>query len=481
MAGKTIYWHDYETFGIDPRRCRAAQFAGQRTDEDLNPIGQPQVIYCRPGDDFLPDPVACLITGITPRLAQKNGLTEADFIHQILVEFAQAGSCVAGYNSIRFDDELTRQLLYRNFHDPYEREWKSGNSRWDIIDMLRLCAATRPQGINWPRQEDGSVSFKLEALTAANAIAHSDAHDALADVEATMAMARLVRGKQPRLYDYVYRLRNKHAVEAQLDLANQKPLLHVSSRYPAKLGCLALVAPLCRHPVDSNGVIVYDLRVDPRDWIAASVEDIRKRVFSRREELPEGVQRVPLKTLHINRCPIVAPAATLQSESAQRYAIDTELCMQHWQVLRSARGLAEKLGRVFAPETQQSESDPDFMIYSGGFFSGNDRKLMAVVRGSSPAQLAKLNLPFRDVRLPELLFRYRARNYPDTLDAEELSRWEEFRKQRLTDPATVAGFVQSMQEARALASSARQTGALDELQHYVDGLLPAQAIGSVTA
>jgi exodeoxyribonuclease-1 len=467
---QSIYWYDYETFGVDPRRCRAAQFAGLRTDESLAVMGEPLVMYCQPAPDFLPSAESCLITGITPQLALQQGVTEAEFITRIHAEFAQPQTCVAGYNNIRFDDELTRQLLYRNFHDPYEREYKSGNSRWDIIDMLRLCAAVRPEGIQWPRNGDGQISFRLEELTAANGIPHGDAHDALADVHATIAMARLVRDHQRRLYDYVYELRAKARVEAQLDLRTMKPVLHVSSRYPASLGCLALVSPLCRHPVDGNGVVVVDLREDPADWIDLPAEEIQRRVFTASAALPEGESRIPLKVLHVNRCPVVAPAATLEPALAQRYQIDLAACETHWQRLRQASGLAAKLARVFAPGTLPPEQDPDFMIYSGGFFSEGDRRLMQVIRDSTPQQLANLNLPFKDRRLHEMLFRYRARNFPASLDAGQRARWLQFCHQRVTSPEALEEYRQSLESARERCSDAKGAQVLQALEDYVAGL-----------
>jgi len=194
---ETLYWHDYETFGADPSRDRPVQFAGLRTDLDLNRIGEPLVLYARPANDFLPQPQACLVTGISPQLALERGVPECEFIERILQELARPGTCGAGYNSLRFDDEVTRYTLYRNFHDPYAREWQHGNSRWDIIDLVRTACALRPEGIEWPLREDGLPSFRLEDLTGANGISHGAAHDALADVEATIALARLVRQRQP--------------------------------------------------------------------------------------------------------------------------------------------------------------------------------------------------------------------------------------------------------------------------------------------
>ncbi len=261
---QTFYWHDYETFGTDPSRDRPVQFAGLRTDADLNVIGEPLVIFAKPAPDQLPHPEACLITGITPQQALKEGVTEAEFIARIHAELAVPNTCGVGYNSLRFDDEVTRYTLYRNFYDAYEREWKNGNSRWDIIDMVRTAYALRPDGINWPRREDGLPDFRLESLTAANGIAHEAAHDALSDVYATIAMARLIREKQPKLYDYVLNHRSKQAVLAQIDMAAVKPLLHVSGMFGGANSNIGLIVPLAPHPGNKNKIIAFDLSKNPQ-------------------------------------------------------------------------------------------------------------------------------------------------------------------------------------------------------------------------
>jgi len=467
VSKKTLYWYDFESFGANARRDRASQFAGIRTDEDLAIIGEPLVIYCKPTADFLPDPMACLITGITPQEALSKGLTEREFISQIHEQFSQPDTCVVGYNSLRFDDELTRQLLYRNFYDPYEREWRNGNSRWDIIDMLRLCAATRPEGITWPKKEDGSNSFRLEELTVANGITHEDAHDALADVIATIEMARLVKKTQPKLYRYLFQLRNKKNAMAQIDLANRKPLLHVSMMYPATLGCLALVMPLCRHPENSNGIIVYDLREDPASWLTLSVDEIRARLYTPKNQLPEGVSRIPLKTIHINRCPVIASPAVLSEEKAREFSIDFARSSEYWQLMQSQKDLESKVAQVFCQQDLAPETDPDFMIYSGGFFNDGDKRRMQVVRSSSAGQLANLNLPFSDSRLEEMMFRYRARNYPDSLNSEELVRWQQFCAQRLQDETANANYENGWVQAQDRCQTEDQGRVLAELSDYI--------------
>ena len=470
MTSPTIFWYDFETFGDNPRRDRASQFAGIRTDENLTVIGEPLVMYCKPADDFLPNPIACQITGITPQRALELGVSEAEFIKRINQEFSEPDTCVAGYNNIRFDDELTRQLLYRNFFDPYEREWKNGNSRWDIIDMVRLCAATRPEGINWPKKEDGSNSFRLDQLTVANGIEHSAAHDALADVIATIEMAKLVKARQPKLYEYVYQLRDKRRVQAELDLTTRKPILHISMMYPSRRGCLALVMPLCVHPSNNNGVIVYDLRENPENWLNLPVDEIRQRVFSPSDQLPDGVERIPLKTIHINKCPIVTSPAVLEPDRAAQFELDLNVCRENWELLQSRSESWKKVSDVFRKERFADEQDPDFMIYSGGFFADNDRSLMNTVRATSPRDLARLDLPFRDRRLKEMLFRYRARNFKDSLNPEELLKWETFRAARLSDEQARARFENDMLLAMEQADEkARQV--LVELKGYVASLL----------
>lgn len=473
MTDRSIYWYDFETFGSDPRRCRAAQFAGLRTDENLEPLGEPLELYCRPAQDFLPDVMSCLITRITPGKALEAGVGEAEFIGRIRQEFSRPGTCVAGYNNIRFDDELTRQLLYRNFFDPYEHEWRNGNSRWDIIDMARLCAATRPQGINWPKTEEGATVFRLSELSRANGLEHEHAHDALSDVRATIALARLIRDRQPRLFDYVFKLRGKDKVAAQIDLFTRKPILHVSGRYPARQGCLGLVIPVGAHPVNNNGVIVYDLRIDPRQWAELSVEQLARHLFTPRKEL--AGERLPLKIISRNRCPVVTSPAVLQPEQAAAFGIDQDACRGNWEYLVGNHELMARFRELFqGGEDGHQQDDPDFMIYSGGFFPDSDRSHMETLRGIAPRDLGRVNLPFRDSRLPEMLFRYRARNYPETLNETENTKWREFCRSRLEDPEALEKFSQSLEEVRASDLPGREE-IISELTEYAAGIRAAVA------
>jgi exodeoxyribonuclease-1 len=472
MSNASFFWHDYETSGTDARRDRPVQFAGQRTTLELEPLGEAVSIFCKPARDVLPHPAACLITGITPQQAEREGLIEAEFAARVQNELGSPGTCGVGYNSLRFDDEFTRNLLYRNFHDPYEREWKDGNSRWDLIDLARMCYALRPQGIEWPSRDNAAPSFKLEELAAANHLLHEKAHDALSDVHATIDLARLLRVRQPRLFEFYFALRRKQRVFELLDYVHRTPVLHVSSRYPAERGCLAMIVPLAAHPSLPSGVIVYDLDADPTPLLELPADEIADRVFTPRADLPEDVERIPLKIVHANKSPALAPLSALNGVDTARIGLDVERCKRHLQQLQSAEALAETLRQVFeVPRDAGARLDADLAIYRG-FANEADKRLMREVRRASPAELATRAFAFKDERYTELLFRYRARNWPQSLSADELSAWEDFRRERLltaTDASalTLADYFEQIAQLRAqTATTSDQLAVLDQLEAW---------------
>lgn len=464
---ESIYWYDFETTGTDPVFDRPIQFAGIRTDLALNEVAAPQNFYGRPGRDVIPLPEAMLVTGIRISDVLKHGMNEREFADHVLAQFAVPQTCVAGFNSIRFDDEFTRQMLYRNFHDPYAREWRSGNSRWDVIDLFRAAQALRPDGLTWPKRDDGAPVFRLESMAEANGVPHSDAHDALADVRVTIEMTRRLRVAQPKLYDYMFRLRDKQSVLAQLYPLGKTPVLHVSSMYAASRQCTAVVLPICQHPVNNNAIVCFDLSDDPTALLDATPTDLERLVFSRRDELEEDEQRVALKTIHINRCPFVAPMSTLRPADAERLEISIGACEATASRLIGAPGLVEKIQDVYARGQFDESEDPDTMLYSGGFFSDSDRSIMSELLSMPPAALPQFEGRFQDDRLDEMLFRFRARNYPETLSAEEVSRWEAYRMGRLA--GRLDGAINDVDQ-RLLDIEDEDKEILEDLRLYLTGL-----------
>jgi exodeoxyribonuclease-1 len=469
----TFLWHDYETFGAYPLLDRPSQFAAIRTNAALEPVGEPLDWYCQPALDVFPHPIASLITGITPQDALNKGLTEAEFAKNVHAEMMEPGTCSAGYNSIHFDDEFSRNLFYRNFYDPYEREYKNSNSRWDLIDLARMCYALRPEGIVWPEREDGMPSFKLEHLSAANKILHEGAHEALSDVMATIGLARLIRSAQPRLFDWALKMRDQHHVMKMLKPANPEPVLHTSSRIPASRGCTTLVLPVSIYPDRKKSVIVFDLMADPAALLNLTAEEISDRVFVAAKDLPEGVERIPLKALHTNHVPMIAPAATLKGVDCSRIGLDPQRCMDNAEKLTAALpSVRNKVMDVFKPYPPGGDHDPDHMIYSGGFFSSSDRRLMDKIRMTEPTVLTKNEWAFQDSRLTEMLFRYRARNFPNSLTPTEQQRWHAQRLNRLEQPSdarqlnpeTFAAAISAAIETRK--EDGHALGILDQLQAW---------------
>ncbi|GGC80600.1 exodeoxyribonuclease I [Undibacterium terreum] len=474
MSQHTFLWHDYETFGAQARRDRPSQFAAIRTDAELNEIGEPIMLYCQPAPDFLPNPEACLITGITPQTCLERGIPEYQFAAQIEKAFSQSGTIGVGYNTIRFDDEITRFMFWRNLIDPYAREWQNQCGRWDILDMVRTTFALRPEGINWHKHEDGRPSFKLEHLSAANGLVHEAAHDALSDVRATIALARLIRQHQPKLFDFCLALHKKDRVSAEMGLPARKPFLHVSGMIPVERGCITAMWPLAMHPQNKNEVIAWDLTQDPSELFTLDAASIQTRMFSKADSLPEGVSRLPVKTIHLNKSPVViGNLNTLSAARAQQWGIDTALIQHHAQLALSGPDMSIIWEQVFdRPQTAAADVDED--LY-GGFVGNTDRRLLNDLRLMSVEQLAKARPGFQDARLTELLFRYRARNFPDSLTPEEHQQWEEHRAARLYDGYANALTVDDyFGQIDALAETAgeREEAILGALYDYAELIMP---------
>jgi exodeoxyribonuclease I len=492
MATHTFLWHDYETFGLNTRRERPAQFAGIRTDADLNEIGDPIELYCQPSLDYLPDPASVWLTGITPQRCMERGLPEPEFARHIEAALGATGTIGVGYNTLRFDDEVTRHLLWRNLLDPYSREWRNQCGRWDILDLVRAAYALRPEGMVWPvhqsGEQAGKPSFKLEHLSAANGLAHEAAHDAVSDVRATIALARLIKTRQPKLFDYYLALHKKDRVATELKLPttqqHAQPFIHVSGMFPTERGCLAIMWPLASHPGNKNELIAWDLREDPSVLADLKADAIRQRIFSKQDDLPPGVTRLPIKTVHLNKSPFVlGKLATITPALAAKWGIDSSLCMAHAAKAQALPDLSAVWPAVFerpraavtAGQAQSPSHDVDEALYDG-FVGDADRRRLEQLRRLSPEQLANQTPAFDDPRLDELCWRYRCRNAFAHLSAETQAEWLAHCRSRLLGdeggqtPATartLADYTQAIAALEARANEVVTTNPAGQtLQHH---------------
>ncbi len=418
MDKQTYFFYDLETSGLNQRYDRIMQFAGQRTDADLEPIGEPVNILVKMSEDALPSPSAIAVTKITPQQTLMDGINEAEFCKYVTEEIFTPNTVALGYNTVRFDDEFMRATLWRNFYDPYEWEWKDGRTRWDLLDVVRLTRALRPEGINWPVTEDGKATNRLELLTKCNGLSHEHAHDALSDVYATIAVAKLIREKQPKLFDYLFKMRNKNEVKKLVNLENKKPFVYASGRYSSKTNKTTVAVPLTS---SRNGnILVFDLRYNLEEVMAA--------------EEPKTFPVV--KEFCFNKCPAVAPLSVLsEGDGWAKIELDEETIKKNMEILFSHPEFAEKMRSEYEdrPEFPPAE-EPELAIYDG-FLNDRDRIKVAAVRNADEAHLADFHPEFDDMRLPELLLHYKGRNFPRTLSESEAAKWDEFRRARLEKQA----------------------------------------------
>ncbi len=515
----TFLWHDYETFGINPRVDRPSQFAAIRTDADLNIIGEPIMLYCQPAPDYLPDPTSCLITGITPQVCLERGIPEHEFAAQIEAALSEPGTIGVGYNTIRFDDEFTRFMLWRNLRDPYAREWQNNCGRWDLMDVVRTAYALRPDGINWPLkdispEELASIaakeaknttnniaaqaintlvnienkakntpkkpSFKLEDLTKANGLVHEAAHDALSDVRATIDLARLIKKTNPKLFDFCLSLHKKDRVAAELGLPttlqNARPFLHISGMFPSEKGCIAIMFPLAMHPTNKNEMIAWDLVHDPSELALLKPDEVRLRMFTKSSELPVGMTRLPIKTVHLNKSPmVISSLKTLSAEMAQKWGVDIAAQMQNAEKATELPDMSALWPVIFKrPEAENAAaSDVDADLY-GGFIGNNDRRRLTQLIALDPDKLAEARTGFEDERLEELVFRYKARNFPDILNDDEQERWYEHCSARLQEGAggarSLEAYYAQLNELSKTAD-AKGIAVLSALAEYAESLV----------
>lgn len=475
----SFFFYDLETSGFSPRDARIMQFAGQRTDLELRPVGEPVNVLVKLTDDIVPDVDATFITGITPQATLMDGVTEAEFLHQFTNEVAIPGTIFAGFNSIRFDDEFMRCLHYRNFYDPYEWQWQDGRGKWDLLDVVRMTRALRPAGMQWPFDVHGKPTNRLELLTALNKLEHEHAHDALSDVEATIAVARLIRNKQTKLFDYLLSMRDKKKVAELVE--KPEPFVYTSGKYPSEYEKTTVAVQVCPHPARAGTIFVYDLRHDPAAWLDKTPEQLAE-AWKWKKDSPEP--RLPIKQLQYNHCPAVAPLGVLDSASQKRLQLDVQLIKKHAATLATDKSLSEKLCKAadILENLQQArlfseEKDVDSRMYDG-FFETQDRQAMSVVRAAQPEELSDLGLQFKDDRLEALLPLYKARNYPKNLTAEEREHWEQFRTKKLLGGGKSSRLAKFMERLQQVAAGNNLTGhqqyLLEELKLYAESILPEQ-------
>lgn len=466
---QTFFFYDLETSGLSARDDRIMQFAGIRTTPDLEPIGEPYNILVKLNDDVLPSPDALLVTGITPQQTVSEGISEAEFAKLLVEEIFTADTVTIGFNNIRFDDEFIRHLFWRNFYDPYEWSWKDGRSRWDILDVVRMTRALRPEGIEWPFV-DGKEANRLELITKLNGIDHLKAHDALSDVEALIAVTKLVKDTQPQLYQYLFKMRDKKEVMKLVNLDEKQPFVYVSGRYDAQFHKATVAFPLTTGR--NNNIVVYDLRHDPTPFLGMTVHELEKRIFASWDDRQkEGFVPVPIKELQYNQAPAVAPLGVLEQAGGwDRISLTEDLITKHRNILLGVPSFAENIRSVLEKRPGfQKSPNAEAQLYDG-FVPNVDTLRIEKVRQADVQQLADLHPEFDDERLAPLLLHYKARNFPRSLAEDEAILWETWRAANIT--RQLPGFVRRLQDLSVKITDEDKRFILEELQLWAESIVP---------
>ncbi|QIQ41550.1 MAG: exodeoxyribonuclease I [Buchnera aphidicola (Aphis urticata)] len=413
----TFLFYDYETFGTHTSLDKPAQFASIRTNKNLEIIEKPKCFYCFPSDDYLPEPCSILITKITPQYTFKHGMNEYEFSRKIYKILTHPNTCIVGYNNIVFDDEITRNIFYRNFLDPYEWSWKNNNSRWDLLNIMRICYLLRPNGIKWPKNTLGLPIFKLSNLTRENNILHDNSHDAVSDVYATIALAKLIKEQQPKLFNFFLKYRQKNELFKLINLRNFQPILYISSFFSAIRNNMSFILPLFWHENNNNILISIDLFQDVKKLIHFlknhDYQDIKtKNLFD-----------LGIVLIHFNRCPILVPINLIRTEDTEKLKMKNFYIDHKINLIKLNYVIINSIKNIFSQKnTFQKTSNVDLQIYNN-FFNLNDKALIKKISNTQPINLKNLQLNFQDMRLKELLFRYKARNFVFILNTNEKKIW----------------------------------------------------------
>ena len=466
---QTFFFYDLETSGLNPRDDRIMQFAGQRTDMNLMPIGDPFNLLIALNDDTLPSPDALMVTGITPQKTVDEGYTEAEFAKIFTAEISTPDTIMVGYNNIRFDDEFMRALLWRSYYDPYEWSYLDGRSKWDLLDVVRMTRALRPEGINWPIV-DGKPTNRLELLASGNGVKHENAHDALSDVNALIDVAKLLRSHQPQLFDYLLKIRTKDEIKKIVDLTKKQPFVYSSGRYDAEFEKTTVAIPIAE--ADHGNVFVYDLRYDPKVWIDKTEAELREIIYTPYKDRGEDYVAVPVKKLQFNRCPAIAPLGVLeQHDGWQKLSLDIGEVELHRKFLLENPELTRRISTILLESADYPKSpDAEGKLYDG-FIDQKDKIRLQAIQNFDSKQLSDFEPMFDDKRLADMYPRYKAYNFRRLLSETELLNYQSYRTKRLS--RQLPSFTHAMKRLSSTPKlSSHQNFVLEELQLWFESIMP---------
>lgn len=468
MSSRRYVIYDTETSGLNYDYDQILEAAAVTLDEGFNLIpGSEQTFTLRPRIDVPPHPEASLVHGLNMERLRTTGMSEYEFSEAFLRYVSVPNTFIGGYNSLSFDDEVLRRTLFRNLRDPYGHEWRDGNARFDLLNIVRTLYAWEPDSLNWPTGEDGKVSMKLGEIAAANRIKLDNAHDAMADVLATAELFQLVNRLGLHWPGRCLDLTNKR--EAERLMSKRAPLFHVSPFYTKDRCYSSLILPVVRDATNGNKVLCIDLTQDPTDMLAMTAEEMRHYKFTPRNELEGVIPDVPMLGVQINKQPSLAELSEVPASLHARMGVDVRQCLEHAKMIVKSPDIAARLQEAFKVNMGPAR-DTFGSIYSGSFFNPADSRRRENVHMKGPGGLPvlattdaeQLSKGAQDRRLHDLIVRAQGLNFPGSLtNPKSHDEFLDYLEARLFgDPEGGENLALTLFEAREAARMCRLDRAL---------------------
>jgi len=468
---RTFYFYDTETSGFDARAQRIMQFAGQRTDLEFTPIGEPHNILIKLTDEVIPEPEAIAVHGILPTTTIQQGLTEAEFIKKLNSEVLTSDTVVIGFNNIHFDDEFLRHLYWRNLYDPYQWHWKDGRSRWDLLDATRLIRALRPEGIKWPLNSEGKQVNTLVSLASENNLIHDDAHDALSDVNATIQLAKLIHKTQPKILNWMIENKDKRKLGEIVNLKEPKPFIYSSGRFKSEYTKTTIAFPVAPVEGRPDSVLVYDLRVNPKQFIDLDIDGLKDKVWFYGKKTDAG-RSLPIKIIALNRCPAVAPIEAMNRDVEVRINLTLKQAEAHLKTLLTNKSFGDMVRTIWAEKQwPEGPDDVDYQLYDS-LMDNSDKPKLEKLHGMKESDLADFQPVFTDERLDSMLLRYKARNFPKSLSLKEQTIWQAYKRKRIEKGVPGQSSYDKFFERAPAIKNKLGEDKYKALIKYVEGLAP---------
>jgi exodeoxyribonuclease-1 len=454
-------FYDTETTGLEPAFNQILQFAALEADEDLNEVDCIN-IRCRILPYIVPSPGALLVTKMSPKDLVSSNYSHLQMIYEIRNWVAKKCPCIfIGHNSIKFDEDFLRHAFYKTLHPLYLTN-TDGNIRGDTMRIAQAAAIFAPGSINVPLSEKGKLSFKLGNIARANDIdlKEEDAHDALADVRATLELARLLKRRVPEIWDQM------------LHNASKKPALAFMRSNPAF--CLAefnfgksasyVVSVITPNPKQDSEMAVFDLSYNPSDYLDCSVEELLA--------VMKGKERA-IRIVAANKQPIMVDTSIGHCILEEK-SIDPELLAKHVQQIQAATEFKQRVATALTMRYPDEEvhNHTEKMIYQG-FAPQSDIALMVKFHAANVEERVSICNRFSDARYREMASKLMYAECPDQMERSERVKIEEHFRDRLLATEEKLPWLtisQAIKDVAELREKGEQLDLLADIEAFIEGM-----------